>query len=305
MAIPDYQKFMLPLLKYAEDNLEHSINEAIDYLSNQFGITQEERNILLPSGKQTIVVNRISWAKTYLTKAGLLESTRRGYFQITQKGLDLLKTNPENIDNTVLMQFDEFKVFKKRRNKKEGKEENDDRYEEEITYTPEEALEYGVSRINGTLADDLIKQIKKCKPSFFEKIVIDLLVKMGYGGSKQEAAQVIGKSGDEGIDGIIKEDKLGLDVIYVQAKRWENVVGRPEIQKFVGALAGQKARKGIFITTSYFTKEAEDYSKNLDTKLVLIDGRKLTELMIEHNVGVSVVEIIEIKKIDLDYFDIE
>jgi len=285
MAIPDYQSFMLPLLKYAADNQEHSINDAIDFLSKELNITDEERNYLLPSGTQFIVDNRIGWAKTYLLKAGLLESTRRGFFKITQRGLDYLKNNPSDLNTKILMQFEEFKNF---RNTRKSKEEKEDQYEKETTYTPQEALEYGLSKINETLADDLINRIKQCSPSFFEKLVIDLLVKMGYGGSKQEAAQVIGKSGDEGIDGIIKEDKLGLDVIYVQAKRWENVVGRPEIQKFVGALAGQKANKGIFITTSYFTKDAEEYAKGLSTKLILIDGKKLTDLMIEYNVGVSI-----------------
>jgi len=302
MAIPDYQSFMLPLLKYAADNQEHSINDAIDFLSKEFNITDEERNYLLPSGTQFIVDNRIGWAKTYLLKAGLLESTRRGFFKITQRGLDYLKNNPSDLNTKILMQFEEFKNF---RNTRKSKEEKEDQYEKETTYTPQEALEYGLSKINETLADDLINRIKQCSPSFFEKLVIDLLVKMGYGGSKQEAAQVIGKSGDEGIDGIIKEDKLGLDVIYVQAKRWENVVGRPEIQKFVGALAGQKANKGIFITTSYFTKDAEEYAKGLSTKLILIDGEKLTDLMIEYNVGVSIIDTIQIKKIDSDYFNIE
>jgi restriction system protein len=302
MAIPDYQSFMLPLLKYAADNQEHSFNNAIDFLSQELNITNEERNYLLPSGTQFIVDNRIGWAKTYLLKAGLLESTRRGFFKITKKGLDYLKNNPSDLNTKILMQFEEFKNF---RNTRKSKEEKEDQYEKETTYTPQEALEYGLSKINETLADDLINRIKQCSPSFFEKLVIDLLVKMGYGGSKQEAAQVIGKSGDEGIDGIIKEDKLGLDVIYVQAKRWENVVGRPEIQKFVGALAGQNANKGIFITTSYFTKDAEEYAKGLSTKLILIDGKKLTDLMIEYNVGVSIIDTIQIKKIDSDYFNIE
>lgn len=301
MAIPNYQTFMLPLLNYSADNQVHSINEIIVELSKQFKITEEERKLLLPSGTQYVVDNRIGWAKTYLTKAGLLESTKRGFFKITPRGLDFLKTKPKEINVNVLMQFDEFREFKKRRDK-DGRDDQD---EEENSYTPQEALEYGLSKINETLADDLIKKIKECNPSFFEKLVIDLLVKMGYGGSKQEAAQVIGKSRDEGIDGIIKEDKLGLDVIYVQAKRWESVIGRPEIQKFVGALAGQKANKGIFITTSSFTKEAEEYSKSLSAKLILIDGKKLTDLMIEYNVGVSIVEIIEIKKVDSDYFNVE
>ncbi len=272
-------------------------------MCKEFNITEEERRQLLPSGTQYIVYNRIGWARTYLSKAGLLEQTRRGFFKITQRGLDFLKNNPSDLNVKILMQYDEFKNFKSTRKGKD--EKGDEQDEKESTYTPQEALEYGLSKINETLADDLLNKIKQCHPSFFEKLVIDLLVKMGYGGSKQEAGQVIGKSGDEGIDGIIKEDKLGLDVIYVQAKRWDNIIGRPEIQKFVGALAGQKANKGIFITTSSFTKEAEEYAKGLSTKLILIDDKRLTDLMIEYNVGVSVVDIIEIKKIDSDYFNIE
>lgn len=306
MAIPDYKTFMFPLLSYAADKQEHSITDAIDFLCKEFNITEEEKKRLLPGGTQFIVNNRIGWAKTYLSKAGLLELTRRGFFKITQRGLDFLKNNPSGLDVQLLMQFEEFNDFiNSFKNIRKNKEEKEEHFEKDSNYTPQEALEYGLSKINETLADDLISRIKQCPPSFFERLVIDLLVKMGYGGSKQEATQVIGKSGDEGIDGIIKEDKLGLDVIYVQAKRWENVVGRPEIQKFVGALAGQKANKGIFITTSNFTKEAEEYAKSLSTKLILIDGKKLTDLMIEYNVGVSVVDTIQIKKIDSDYFNVE
>jgi restriction system protein len=305
MAIPDYQTFMFPLLKFAADKQEHSLSETIDFLCSEFNITEEERNLLLPSGTQFVVDNRISWAKTYLSKAGLLESTRRGYFKISKKGLDFLQNNPSELNVKILMQFEDFKNFIK--STRNNKEEHEEQYEDKASayYTPQEALEYGIAKINETLADDLLQRIKQCDPSFFEKLVIDLLVKMGYGGSKQEAAQVVGKAGDEGIDGIIKEDKLGLDIIYVQAKRWENVIGRPEIQKFMGALAGQKANKGIFITTSSFTKEAEDYAKGLSTKLILIDGKGLTDLMIEYNVGVSTVDTIAIKKIDSDYFNIE
>jgi restriction system protein len=299
MSIPNFQAFMLPLLKYAADNEEHSTKDAIDYLCKEFNITEEERKQLLQSGTEFIVNNRISWAKTYLLKAILLESPKWGFFKITQRGLDFLKNNPTKLDIETLKQFDEFNNFIHTQKIKE----DDEAQEKENYYTPQEALEYGLSEINKTLADDLLNKLKQCSLDFFKKLVVDLLVKIGYGGSKQEATQAVGKSGDEGIDGIIKEDKLGLDVIYIQAKKWENSVGRPEIQKFVGALAGQKAKKGIFITTASFTKEAIEYAKNLDTKLVLIDCQKLTELMIEHNVGVSITDTIYIKKVDYDYFE--
>lgn len=307
MEIPGYQEFMLPLLKYAADNEEHLMNDAIEALTAQFSISEEDKRKLLPSG-QPVVNNRIGWARTYLVKAGLLESPKRGVFRITQRGLDFLKQNPTELNTKTLMQFGEFVEFYtgSRNSSKLNKDEKQEEIKGEINnYTPQEALEYGLSKINETLADDLLDAIMKCSPSFFEKLVIDLLVKMGYGGSRQEAAQVVGKSGDEGIDGIIKEDKLGLDVIYVQAKRWGNVpVGRPEIQKFAGAILGQKSPKGIFITTSSFTNEAKQYAETSNNpKLVLIDGKKLAELMIEYGVGVTVVEKIEIKKIDADYFE--
>lgn len=235
-----------------------------------------------------------------MTKAGVLETPKRGYFKITQRGIDLLKTNPKEVNVKLLTQYEEFREFRARRKEKDDEEQMQ---LDNIPYsTPEEALEYGFQKINETLADDLIEQVKKCSPAFFEKMVVELLVKIGYGGTLKEAGKIVGKSGDGGIDGIIKEDKLGLDVIYIQAKRWDSVIGRPEIQKFAGALLGQKARKGIFITTSYFTQDAIDYIKNIDSKIVLIDGQRLTELMIEYNLGVNTQRAIEIKKIDSDYF---
>jgi len=298
--IPDYQTIMLPLLEFAGDKKEHHIREAIDYLAEKFGLTTEERKMLLPSGQQPIFDNRVGWAKTYLAKAGLLHSPKRGYFKITEKGLEVLKNPPEKIDNTYLSRFPEFIEFRKRQKPQKENELNLlKKYDES---TPEDLIAIGYQKFRQELATEILDKIISYPPSFFEKLVIDLLVKMGYGGSREEAGKAIGKSGDEGIDGIIKEDKLGLDIIYIQAKRWTNPVGRPEIQKFVGALHGQKARKGIFITTSTFSQSAIDYVSKIDSKIILIDGEKLADLMIEYSVGVSTVASYEIKKIDLDYF---
>lgn len=297
--IPDYQTCMLPLLKYAEDKNEHKFSDAVEYLSDEFALTKEERQALLPSKTQDVITNRIGWARTYLKKAGLLEDTRRGYFKITERGLSVLSENLEKLSTKYLQKFDEFIAFHEKHTEKDISSE----IELTTEATPEEMLETGFAKLSENLIDDLLAKIGESSPSFFEHLVVDLLVHMGYGGSFSEAAQVVGKSGDEGIDGIIKEDKLGLDTIYIQAKRWKGVVGRPEIQKFAGALLGQKASKGVFITTSSFTKEAEEYVSNVDRKVVLIDGTKLATLMIEHNVGISTVRTFEIKRIDSDYFE--
>ena len=297
--IPDYQTCMLPLLKYAEDKNEHKFSDAVEYLSDEFALTKEERKELLPSKTQDVITNRIGWARTYLKKAGLLEDTRRGYFKITERGLSVLSENLEKLSTKYLQKFDEFIAFHEKHTEKDTSSE----MELTIEATPEEMLETGFAKLSENLIDDLLAKIGESSPSFFEHLVVDLLVHMGYGGSFSEAAQVVGKSGDEGIDGIIKEDKLGLDTIYIQAKRWKGVVGRPEIQKFAGALLGQKASKGVFITTSSFTKEAEEYVSSVDRKVVLIDGTKLATLMIEHNVGISTVRTFEIKRIDSDYFE--
>lgn len=297
--IPDYQTCMLPLLKYAEDKNEHKFSDAVEYLSDEFALTKEERKELLPSKTQDVITNRIAWARTYLKKAGLLEDTRRGYFKITERGLSVLSENLEKLSTKYLQKFDEFIAFREKHIEKDTSSE----IELTTEATPEEMLETGFAKLSENLIDDLLAKIGESSPSFFEHLVVDLLVHMGYGGSFSEAAQVVGKSGDEGIDGIIKEDKLGLDTIYIQAKRWKGVVGRPEIQKFAGALLGQKASKGVFITTSSFTKEAEEYVSSVDRKVVLIDGTKLATLMIEHNVGISTVRTFEIKRIDSDYFE--
>jgi restriction system protein len=301
VSIPDYQSCMLPLLLFASDGEVHSIAEAVEKLSDQFKLTPAEREELLPSGTQFIISNRIAWARTYLKKAGLLTDPRRSHFQITDRGRELLKKKPSSVSTKDLREYAEFNEFQHKSNQRGSIE---DQGEDHSTYsTPEEALEYGFQKLTENLSDDLLEKIKACSPAFFERLVVELLVKIGYGGSLKEAASIVGKSGDAGIDGIIKEDKLGLDAIYVQAKRWEGTVGRPEIQKFAGALLGQKARKGIFITTSGFTKEAADYVTSIDAKIVLIDGDRLTRLMIEHNLGIDTVQTYEIKRVNSDYFE--
>jgi len=301
--IPGFQKFMLPLLKFASDKKEHSTNEALEYIANIFKLSDEQQNELLPSGNQKIFSNRVFWAKSYLKMSGLIENTKRAHFKISIRGLETLKENPPEINLRYLKKFPDYLELSK--SWKKGNSSSDKEEEILTLQTPEELLESSYQDIRKTLAQDILSKIKLCSPSFFERLVVELLVKMGYGGSRTDAGKAIGKSGDEGIDGIIKEDKLGLDIIYIQAKRWENVVGRPEIQKFVGALAGQGAKKGIFITTSRFTNEAKDYIPRNETKIVLIDGEQLAGLLIDNNIGVSTQVVYEIKKIDLDYFEEE
>jgi restriction system protein len=301
VAIPDYQTVMLPLLKQARDGNEYSLGQLIDALADAFSLTEAERQELLPSGAQPVFNNRVSWARTYLTKAGLLVSPRRGFHRITDRGREVLTANPTKIDLAFLNQFPEFVEFKAFR--------RDDAISQAVhdavvdSTTPQEALELAYQRIRGDLEAELLDRLKKCSPAFFERLVVDLLVKMGYGGSRQDAGRAIGRSGDEGIDGIIKEDKLGLDVVYIQAKRWNSaVVGRPEIHRFVGALVGQRARKGVFITTSTFSNDARTYAQGIENKVVLIGGQELASLMIEHGVGVTTLNVYEVKRIDSDYF---
>ena len=301
--IPDYQSLMLPLLKLVADKQEHKYRDLIENLATEFQVTDEERKELLASGNQAIFDNRVGWAKTYLKKAGLLDSPKRATFVITQIGVDTLKKNPDRVDAKYLRQFPAFLEF-------QNASRNDNDNEEEIVIvetneqTPEENLDKAYQRIRKSLASELLNRVVELSPTFFERLVVELLVKMGYGGSIKDAGKAIGKSGDEGIDGTIKEDKLGLDIIYIQAKRWRpgNVVGRPELHKFVGALAGQGAKKGIFITTSNFTKEASEYTPKNETKIVLINGEQLAQLMIDYNLGCTTQQIYELKKIDSDYF---
>lgn len=300
--IPDYQSLMLPLLRLTSDGKEHNYRELIEKLATEFNVSDEERKELLASGNQAIFDNRVGWAKTYLKKAGLLDSPKRAFFVITNLGRETLKLNLDRIDAKYLRRFPAFLEF-------QNASRSDNDLEEStlllnIEETPEENLDKAYQRIRKSLAIEILNHVIELSPSFFERLVVELLVKMGYGGSIKDAGKALGKSGDEGIDGTIKEDKLGLDIIYIQAKRWKlgNVVGRPEIQKFVGALAGQGAKKGIFITTSSFTKEALDYTPRNETKIVLIDGSQLSQLMIDYNLGCTTQQTYELKKIDSDYF---
>lgn len=299
--IPDYQSIMLPLLEHVSDGKEHKMRDVTDKLATKFGVTEEEQKELLPSGAAPVFYNRTAWAKTYLKKAGLIDSPKQGVVVISKRGLEVLKKRPGSIDVRFLKQFSEFIEFQNTKREDEHGSENSD---EQSSQTPEELLETAYQKIRKSLASELINKVVNLSPAFFERLVVELLVKMGYGGSIKDAGKAMGKSGDEGIDGTIKEDKLGLDIIYIQAKRWKpgNVVGRPELQKFVGALAGQGAKKGIFITTSNFTREALDYTPRNETKIVLIDGEQLAQLMIDYNLGCTPQQIYEVKKLDTDYF---
>ena len=307
--IPDYQSLMLPLLKYISDGQIHHIQEAIGFLAKQLNLTEDDLNEWLPSKSQKKFYNRVYWAKAHLKMAGVLENKGKGQFQISNRGTEILKDSPAFINVKYLTnKYDDYKNLitgyrKINTNKIINSNEEIETGDSYLDQTPEEQIELGYQKIRTSLLIEILNTLKTVHPSFFEKIVVELLVKMGYGGSIQDAGKAIGKSGDEGIDGIIKEDKLGLDVIYVQAKRWEGVVGRPELHKFVGALAGQGAKKGIFITTSSFTKEAELYSPKNETKIVLIDGERLAQYMIDYNLGVSLQNSYEIKKLDSDYFE--
>lgn len=300
--IPGFQSIMLPLLKYSGDKEEHHVRDAIERLADDFNLTEEERKELLSSGLQTVFDNRVGWARTYLKKAGLLEYTRRSYFRITDRGIKVLKDPPKNINIKYLKQYPEFIEFIKTPKSidKGSKEPKIQKFFEEKT--PEDLMGIGYEKLQTDLESELLDNIKKCSPGFFERLVVELLVKMGYGGSREDAGKAIGRSGDEGIDGKIKEDKLGLDIVYIQAKKWENLVSRPEIQKFAGALQGQRAKKGIFITTSTFSQSAIEYVSKIDSKIVLIAGEQLAKLMVEHDIGVSEITSYKIKKIDLDYF---
>lgn len=308
MPIPDYQTLMRPLLSFISDGQIHSTQDAVEQLAKEFKLTEEELNEWLPSKKQRTFHNRVHWAKAHLKMSGAIENVSKGLFKITDRGRVTLENTPDRINVKYLMnlfpdygeKINEFR-FKRRDsdinpNTKSGSEEDNNA-------TPEELIESGYQKIRASLENDILNSLKSVTPSSFEKIVVDLLVKMGYGGSLEDSGKVVGKTGDEGIDGIIKEDKLGLDIIYIQAKRWEGTVGRPELHKFVGALAGQGAKKGIFITTSSFTKDALLYTPKNETKIVLIDGAKLAQYMIDYNLGVTIRDTYEIKELDSGYFE--
>jgi len=302
MPVPDFQSLMLPLLRLSVDGQEHSLAEARDALASEFRLSDADLEEPLPSGRQSKFSNRVAWAKSYLQQAGLVVSPRRGHFQVTARGHDILKAPPARIDIKFLEQYPEFVEFRA------PKAEADDISSaapagQPEPETPEEALEAAHLKMRTGLALELLSRVKAASPQFFERLVVELLLKMGYGGSRRDAGQAIGKAGDEGIDGVISEDRLGLDVVYLQAKKWEGTVGRPEIHKFVGALHGKRAKKGVFITTSLFSAEATAYVDHIDPKVVLIDGRRLAELMMDFDVGVNTAATYSVKRVDSDYFD--
>jgi len=302
--IPKYEEIMLPFLKYLRDGKEHGLSEAHDALAEQFKLTDDEQRELLPSGRQPVFRNRVGWARTYLKKAGLVTSSKRAHFRISDKGLSLLKENPNEITSKFLMQYADFVEFQSiKKDKKDNKNLLQAHIDDNADQTPEESLEYAYQKLHSGLSKDLLDLIKTCSPEFFERLVVDLLITMGYGGSRKEAGKAMGKSGDGGIDGIINEDKLGLDIIYLQAKRWENSVPVKEIRDFTGALASKKAKKGIFITTSSFPKSVYEFVGQVEYKIILIDGERLANLMIEHSVGLSTVNTYQVKIIDTDYFE--
>ena len=303
MPVPDYQQLMLPMLQYLSDGEIRSQPQRRDWLADFFNLTREERNELLPSGKQTRLGNRTSWAAYYLRNAGLLSQEGKGLYKITARGRAALVDAERgvSIDNQYLRQFPEFLAFIN----KSGATP-DTRPQPPIVppeaITPEEAIQQAYLQLRSALASELLDKIKAGSPAFFEQLVIDLLVAMGYGGSRDDAAQAVGGSGDGGVDGYIKEDKLGLDSIYLQAKRWENPVGRPVVQAFAGSLQGFRAHKGVLITTSSFSSDAREYVRRIAKSIVLIDGSQLTTLMIDHGVGVADVAVYAVKRVDEDYF---
>ena len=289
--VPKFEELMLPLLAELGDGGVRVGHDVFDTVAGKLALSKEDLEEVLPSGKETVFKNRIAWAGTYMFKAKLIERPKRGHLHITDRGLSVLKQQPKMINISFLERFDEFKNFKK------GVAQ-----ESTEASTPQEDLERGFQGIAIAARDEILERLREVTPQRFEQIVIDVLVAMGYGGSHEDAAQAVGKSGDEGIEGVINEDRLGLDTIYVQAKRWKSNIGRPEIQNFVGALSGKHANKGIFITTSFFTNEAKEYAKTLREKIILIDGERLVSLMYEFNVGVSIENTHYVKRVDTDYF---
>ncbi len=300
MAIPDFQSVMRPVLATVQNGASLSLNELRERVANHFQLTEDERKERLPSGHQTVINNRVGWARTYLNKAGLLRIPSKGMVQITSRGRDALVRGPEPINGSWPNQFPEFADFHTA--KPQTPDAPAELGIETAETTPDEQLAEAHQALVQSLADELLAQVRAATPSFFEQLVVDLMIAMGYGGSRKEAGKATQATNDDGIDGIIKEDKLGLDVIYLQAKRWTNTVHRPEIDKFIGALTRQRARKGVFITTSDFSDGARTAAQGLDIKVVLIDGVELARLMVENNLGVSVKQVYEVKQLDSDYF---
>lgn len=305
MPIPDYQALMLPVLRSASSG-EVKIGDILTELADEFKLTSEERTHLLPSGMQASFANRVGWAKSYLDKAGLVESTRRGHFQITERGLSLLKSNPAGINNKLLLQFAEFRDFKDRSAKTADRSPVSTPIADDADIqTPDEAMRAAWAQIETAIAQDLLGRICAAPPEFFERLIISLLLAIGYGGSRAEAGRALGRSGDDGVDGVIDQDVLGLDRVYVQAKRYQpsTGIGAGAIRDFFGSLDRHKAAKGLFVTTSYFSSSAKETAEFLSKRIVLIDGEQLTRLMIRHNVGCRIEETLYIKKVDEDFFE--
>ncbi|MBC7817567.1 MAG: restriction endonuclease [Planctomycetaceae bacterium] len=300
MAVPDFQSMMLPLLEAIADGAEHSNSAVYSSVSKQMNLTSEDLQLIHSRGGQTVFYYRVAWAKSYLKKAGLVRSPKFGSIQITESGQEVLKNKPAKINLRFLKQ-----IGGADRLKSSGKTEavlDEESISESSTATPNDLLEAGYQSLHDALIEEIIEQVKRCSPQFFERLAVKLLVAMGYGGSLADAGQVVGRTGDGGIDGIIKEDELGLDVLYIQAKRWESTVGRPDVAAFAGSMERFHARKGVLITTATFSKDAEDYITRIERKIVLVDGQRMAELMIAHNVGVTVMQTYEIKRIDSDFF---
>lgn len=307
MAVPGYQEFMLPLLKLAADGNEYSIAAAVAMLAEEMKISADDRASFLPSGTQTKLYNRVAWAATYLSKSLLIEKIGRGRFKVATRGLEVLQKNPPQINSAFLDQFLEYRAFKARKTEKiemtVGLKNDECEAANEPDITPDEQMDVAYTELRETLADELLGRVRAGTPKFFEHLVVDLLVAMGYGGSRVDAAQVVGKSGDGGIDGVIKEDRLGLDMVYIQAKRVESDIGPGAIREFVGSLGERKANKGVFITSGGFTAGAREAANKAHTRIVLIDGEQLADFMIDHGVGVSDYKTYTVKKLDSDYFE--
>ena len=301
MPIPDFQSLMLPLLRSLADGEAHGTQETLDALQRELSLSDADIAEPMPSGRASIFTNRVAWAKLHLKRAALIDSPMRARYRITDRGRDVLSTPPAKLNLAYLSRFPEYVEFRNQSRTAEGTGPERE-VSPEVQRTPDEDIEVGYIRLRVALADEILGRIAQMPPRFFEKLVIDLLVAMGYGGSQQDAGKAVGPGADEGVDGVIKEDRLGLESIYIQAKRWQATVGRPEVQKFAGALQGQRARKGIFITTSGFSREAVEYAKSIQSTIVLVNGAQLAELMIDHGIGVTLVNKYEIKRLDSDYF---
>lgn len=300
MAVPGFQTWFLPLLSSVGDGQTHKIAELYVRLADEMSLSDEDRSLLLASGGQTVYVNRIGWARTYLKKAGLLDSPGKGLIKITDRGLSVLSKGPKSLNVKFLKQFPEFIEFHANKGDSAEPQSVGVPVTEE---TPRDTLERVHRELNEQLATDVIDKVKTMPPPFFERLVVDLLLRIGYGGSREDAGRTLGKSGDGGVDGVINEDRLGLDVVYVQAKRWEGTVGRPVVQAFAGSLEGVRARKGVLITTSGFSAEAHSYVQAIEKRIVLVDGPQLAKLMIQHNVGVAAEAAYEVKRLDTDFFE--